>query len=163
MKKPIIIFGTKEIATLAKFYFENDTDRKVEAFTVDDDFCKETKLEGVPIIPLSELGRHFPPSSHDAHVALSYKNMNKLREEKYSVMKKKGYKLISYISTSAVQWPDLIIGDNCFILERQVLQPNVRIGNNVTLWSGNHVGHGSRIGDNSYVSSHVVISGHCQI
>ena len=90
MKKPIIIFGTKEIATLAKFYFENDTDRKVEAFTVDDDFYNETKLEGVPIISLSELGRHFSPSSHDAHVALSYKNMNKLREEKILCNEKKG-------------------------------------------------------------------------
>ena len=31
------------------------------------------------------------------------------------------------------------------------------------LWSGNHIGHGSKIFDHTYVASHVVISGHCQI
>ena len=40
------------------------------------------------------------------------------------------------------------------------MQPFVRIGNNVTLWSGNHIGHDSTIGDHCFISSHVVVSGH---
>ena len=36
MSKPLVIFGSAEIAELAKFYFENDSNRKVVAFTVDD-------------------------------------------------------------------------------------------------------------------------------
>lgn len=39
----------------------------------------------------------------------------------------------------------------------------MRIGNNVTLWSGNHVGHDSTIADHCFISSHVVISGHCTV
>jgi acetyltransferase-like isoleucine patch superfamily enzyme len=39
----------------------------------------------------------------------------------------------------------------------------VKVGNNVTLWSGNHVGHQSLIRDNVFVSSHVVISGYCEV
>jgi carbonic anhydrase/acetyltransferase-like protein (isoleucine patch superfamily) len=35
----------------------------------------------------------------------------------------------------------------------------VTIGNNVTLWSGNHIGHHSVIKDNNFISSHVVVSG----
>ena len=31
------------------------------------------------------------------------------------------------------------------------------------IWSGNHIGHSSKIGDSTYISSHVVISGHCNI
>jgi len=31
------------------------------------------------------------------------------------------------------------------------------------LWSGNHIGHGAKIRDHAYVSSHVVIAGHCDI
>jgi carbonic anhydrase/acetyltransferase-like protein (isoleucine patch superfamily) len=31
------------------------------------------------------------------------------------------------------------------------------------LWSGNHIGHHSRIGDNVFVSSHAVISGLCEV
>jgi UDP-3-O-[3-hydroxymyristoyl] glucosamine N-acyltransferase len=33
----------------------------------------------------------------------------------------------------------------------------------VVLWSGNHIGHHSRIGDNCFISSHVVVSGFCTI
>ena len=35
----------------------------------------------------------------------------------------------------------------------------MRIGNGVTLWSGNHIGHHASIGDFVFISSHVVISG----
>ena len=49
------------------------------------------------------------------------------------------------------------------ILENQTIQPYVKIGNNVTLWSGNHIGHHSEILENTFISSHVVISGGCKI
>ena len=39
----------------------------------------------------------------------------------------------------------------------------MKIGNNVVLWSGNHIGHHSVIRDNCFISSHVVISGFCDI
>ena len=59
--------------------------------------------------------------------------------QKYSEVKKKGFQL-SYISTKAFVGvlPNL---ENCFILENNVIQHGVTIGNNVTLWSGNHIGH----------------------
>ena len=55
------------------------------------------------------------------------------------------------------------IGEHCFILESQVIQPYARIGNNVVLWSGNHIGHHSSIGDHCFVASHVVVSGNVQV
>jgi UDP-3-O-[3-hydroxymyristoyl] glucosamine N-acyltransferase len=51
------------------------------------------------------------------------------------------------------------IGENCFILEDNTIQPFVTIGNNVTLWSGNHIGHHSTIHDHTFIASHVVVSG----
>ena len=44
-------------------------------------------------------------------------------------------------------------------MEHNTIQPFVEIGENTILWSGNHIGHHSRIGANCFVSSHVVISG----
>jgi acetyltransferase-like isoleucine patch superfamily enzyme len=35
----------------------------------------------------------------------------------------------------------------------------VEIGRNTILWSGNHIGHHTRIGDNVFIASHVVVSG----
>ena len=78
-------------------------------------------------------------------------------------MKEAGYNLVSYVCSKSVTWPDLQIGDNCFILENQTIQPTVKIGNNVMIWSGNHLGHNCSIDDHTYISSHVCISGHVKI
>lgn len=163
MSKPLVIFGSAEIAELAKFYFENDSEYRVAAFTVDDDFVVADRLQGLPLVPFSEVAKHFPPAEFEMHVALSYARLNRLRQEKYEQAKGAGYRLASYVSSKSVTWPDLSIGDNCFILENQTIQPAVRIGNNVMIWSGNHLGHGTQIEDHVYIASHAVVSGHCKI
>ncbi len=163
MTKPLVIFGSGEIASLAKYYFEADGGRQVVAFTVDDDYAAEERFEGVPLVAWSEAQTRFAPDDVDMHVALSYQKLNRLRQAKYEQAKAAGYSLASYVCSKATVWPDLKHGDNCFILEDQVIQPTVTIGNNVMLWSGNHIGHGSHIGDHTYFASHVVISGHCKI
>src|SRR5687767_6445960 len=96
--KPLIIFGTGDIAQLANYYFENDSPYKVAAFTVDRAFVTEG-FEGKDVIPFDELSDHLPPSQYDMFIALSYKNLNKVREAKYLAAKKAGYQLVSYVST----------------------------------------------------------------
>lgn len=163
MVKSLIIFGSKEMAELAKFYFENDTEYRIVAFTVDDAYIDKDQILGIPLIPFTEVIDKFPPENYEIHIALSYNKLNKLRQDKYDQVKSFGYKLPSYICSKAVTWPGISIGDNCFILENQTIQPSVQIGNNVILWSGNHIGHGTTIEDHVYISSEVVISGHCRI
>lgn len=163
MLKKIVIFGTAEIAQLAHFYFTHDSEYDVVAFTVDDDFKDIDELNGLPVVGFGEVISKFPPSDYGMHVALSYRKLNQLREEKYTQAKQAGYALVSYIASKSVTWPDLKTGDNCFILENQTIQPTVTIGNNVMIWSGNHIGHGTDIGNHSYIASHAVISGHCKI
>lgn len=163
MLKPLVIFGTAEMAELARFYFDNDSEYRVVAFTADDSFVEGDSFQGLPLVPFSEIEKRFPPAEYGMHVALSYARLNRLRQEKYEQAKAAGYELASYVSSKSVSWPGLAVGDNCFILENQTIQPGVRIGNNVMIWSGNHLGHGSVIGDHTYIASHVVISGHCKI
>ena len=161
--KPLIIFGSAEMAMLARYYFENDTAYRVEAFTVDDAYVNQPSLAGLPLIAWSEALKRYSPDTHDMHVALSYRGLNKLRQEKFEAAKAAGYHLASYVCSKSAVWPDLAIGENCFILENQTIQPTVKIGHNVMLWSGNHIGHGSNIGDHTYFASHIVLSGHCTI
>lgn len=163
MARPLVIFGTAEMAQLARYYFENDSDRRVVAFTADDDHVEAPELNGLPVIPFSEIKTRFPPGEADMHVALSYRGLNRLRQEKFEAAKAAGYRLASYVCSKSVTWPDLSVGENCFILENQTIQPTVKIGDNVMIWSGNHLGHGAKISDHTYISSHVVISGHCEI
>jgi sugar O-acyltransferase (sialic acid O-acetyltransferase NeuD family) len=163
MSKPLVIFGNAEIAELARFYFDNDSEYRVVAFTVDDGFAAGDTFQGLPLVPFSEVTRKFPPAEYEMHVALSYARLNRLRKEKYEQAGAAGYRLASFVCSKSVVWSDLSIGDNCFILENQTIQPRVRIGSNVMIWSGNHIGHGTEIGDHTYIASHVVISGHCKI
>jgi sugar O-acyltransferase (sialic acid O-acetyltransferase NeuD family) len=96
-------------------------------------------------------------------VALSYARVNAIRAEKYAAARASGYRLASYVSSHCTYLSHTPPGDNCFILEDNTIQPFVTIGNNVTLWSGNHIGHDSVIEDHCFVSSHVVVSGHVRI
>ena len=71
--------------------------------------------------------------------------------------------ILTTVSSRAFIWRNVKIGENCFIFEDNTIQPFVKVGNDVVLWSGNHIGHNSTIRDHSFFSSHVVISGFCDI
>lgn len=159
MKKPLILFGNTEMAELAHFYFTNDSDYEVSAFTVDSEYIKEETFCGLPVIPFEQLQSRMAPDSHSMYIALAYSKLNTIRKEKYLAAKKMGYTFASYISSRATVLNQGRIGENCFIFEDNTVQPFVQIGNNVTLWSGNHIGHHSVIHDHTFVASHAVISG----
>jgi sugar O-acyltransferase (sialic acid O-acetyltransferase NeuD family) len=163
MKKSLVIFGTAEIAQLAHFYFSTDSEYEIIAFTVDAAYCKEAFFCGLPVIAFENVFKQYPPEQCDIFVALSYSKLNAIRKEKYLAVKDMGYRVASYISSHATVLNDGSIGDNCLILEDNTIQPFVTIGNNVTLWSGNHIGHHSSIKDHCFISSHVVVSGGVEI
>ena len=141
MNKKLLIFGTGEIGQLAHFYFSNDTKWKVHGFICDDEFFTNDRLLNLPCIKSSELSK-YSTDDYAIHVSLSYKKLNKVRQQKYEFIKNLGYEMPSYISSRATIWSK-DIGKNCLILEDQTIQPNVKIGDNVMLWSGNHIGHGT--------------------
>jgi len=157
--KPLIIFGTGDIGQLARYYFSIDSRRQVAGFTVDGEFLSDHEFCGLPVVPFQELGQQYPPHGYDLFVALSYSKLNQVRRDKYLAGKAMGYQLANYVSSRAAVLPGVQIGENCLILEDNTLQPFVTIGNNVTLWSGNHIGHHSKIHDHCFIASHVVVSG----
>lgn len=159
MKKPLVIFGSGDIAELAHFYFTTDSDTEVAAFTVDRDYITKTELCGLPVVPYEEIIERYPPDKYELFIALAYAKINQVRKQKYLDAKAKGYTIASYVSSHATVLNQGRIGENCFILEDNTIQPFVTIGNNVTLWSGNHIGHHSTIKDHSFLASHIVVSG----
>tara|TARA_B100000963_G_C22528684_1_gene626546 strand:- start:505 stop:1164 length:660 start_codon:yes stop_codon:yes gene_type:complete len=161
--KKLILFGKGPYAQIAKDYFNKDSDYEVVAFTLDNEFIDADNYEGLPMVSFDQIQEKYPPSEFNMHIALSYTDMNKLREAKYIEAKSKGYYLASYVSSNCSYKSKYLCGDNCFIFEDNTIQPYVKIGNNVILWSGNHVGHHSIIKDHNFISSHVVISGSCII
>jgi sugar O-acyltransferase (sialic acid O-acetyltransferase NeuD family) len=163
MARKLVIFGAGDIAQLAHFYLAGDGGREVAAFTVDAAYLQGDTFDGLPLTPFEQVQEAYPPAEHDLFVAMSYTKLNAARAQKCAEGKAKGYRLASYVSTRATTFAGFTPGENCFILEDNTIQPFVRIGANVTLWSGNHVGHHSEIADNCFIASHVVISGGVKI
>jgi len=159
----LVIFGTGDIARLANFYFKRDSPHEVVAFTVDPEYRGGDSFEGLPLVDATEVVTRYPPETHEMFVAISYAKMNQVRASKYEQMKRAGYRLASYVSSRCSYLSDTPPGDNCFILEDNTIQPFVTIGNDVTLWSGNHIGHDSVIEDHCFITSHVVVSGNVKV
>jgi sugar O-acyltransferase (sialic acid O-acetyltransferase NeuD family) len=159
----IVVFGTGEIAELADFYFTHDSEFEVAGFTVDEAYLTETRFRDRPVVAFERVAEAFPPERFGLFVAVSYARLNAVRVEKVLAARAKGYRLVSYLSSRATVFPGFELKENCFILEDNTIQPFARIGANVTLWSGNHIGHHSIIEDDVFVASHVVVSGGVRI
>lgn len=160
----VVIFGINDLAELAHFYFSHENIKSEGeiipvAFSVNREYFKENEFKGLPVVPFEELEKHYSPDDYNLFAPVTD---NKLREKIYTEGKERGYRFISYVSSRCTNFSSSI-GENCFILEDNTIQPFTTIGNNVVLWSGNHIGHHSNIEDNIFFTSHVVVSGHCHI
>jgi sugar O-acyltransferase (sialic acid O-acetyltransferase NeuD family) len=159
----VIIFGIQDFAELAHYYLENDSEHEVVAFSVHEKYLPEPPIfKGLPVVAFETIEKEYAPDDFQFFAPMAPQEMNRLRESVYHAIKAKGYELISYVSSKATLFNNPI-GDNCFILENNTIQPFTTIGNNVVLWSGNHIGHHSVIKDHVMFTSQVVLSGHCVV
>ena len=162
MKKKLLIFGDGEIAEQAFFYFSKQSEYQITAFITDNP--NDQKFKNLPLASSDDLEKDFLNTEYFIHVAISYRNLNKNREDKFKFFEKKNYNFASFISDKSTILTDKKnLGRNLFILEEQSIQTGVKIGDNVMIWSNNHIGHNSFISSHTYISSNVTISGHCEI
>ena len=159
----VVIFGASQLADLAHFYLTHDSPHEVVAFTLDADYRDTDTHRGLPLVDFEKIVDRYPPTEYAMFLPISFKRMSHFRRERYEQAKTRGYTLISYVSSKATTWPDLDIGENCFIFEDNTIQPFVKIGSNCVLWSGNHIGHHTTIGDHVFFTSQVVLSGACTV
>jgi sugar O-acyltransferase (sialic acid O-acetyltransferase NeuD family) len=159
----LVIVGAGENAEIAREYFTHDSPHEVVAYSVESRFLEADEKDGLPIVPFEELARHYPPGEHQAFVALSSTQLNRVRMRLYRAVRQLGFRCASYVSSHAFVWRNVTIGENTFVFEHNVLQHHVSVGDNVVLWSGNHIGHRTVIQDDVFVASHAVISGYCTI
>ncbi|MFD2442764.1 acetyltransferase [Bacillus sp. CGMCC 1.16607] len=159
----LIIFGTGKTAELAYYYFTNDSKYEVIGFAVDGKYMNVKEFYGLPVYEFETIENNINVDEVYFFAALTYTKMNEIREIKIKNAREKGFRLASYISSKATIFNNVKIGEHCFILENNNIQPFVEIGDNNILWSGNHVGHHSKIGNNNFITSHVVISGNVRI
>jgi sugar O-acyltransferase (sialic acid O-acetyltransferase NeuD family) len=158
----LVIFGAGQIAEVAKVYIDAHSEHRIVGFTVDAQFANSDSFAGLPLVAWDRLAEFFPPDQVELLGPLSYRRMNELRRDRYIEGKARNYRFASFIHPhSHIYTRD--IGENCFILEANVIQPFVKIGNNVMIWSSNHLGHHCVVGDHCFIASHVGIAGSARI
>jgi sugar O-acyltransferase (sialic acid O-acetyltransferase NeuD family) len=158
----IVIFGAGQIAEVATAYIDRHGPDRVVGFTVDRSHAKSETLHGRPIIPWEDLERRFPPGSVKLLGPLSYQRLNDFRRERHLEGKSRGYGFASFIHPQSHVYAEAI-GENCFILENNVIQPFARIGDGVIIWSGSHIGHHAVVEDFCFLSSQVGLGGGAHI
>jgi sugar O-acyltransferase (sialic acid O-acetyltransferase NeuD family) len=157
--KSVVVFGAGTFSSLAWFCLTNDSQWKVNAFTVDKPFLTKSMHEGLPVVPFEDLLNIYPPSTTKLLIPIGYTRINGLRMERFQQATELGYELISYISSRASVWPNQSFGRNCLVYEHAIIQPFTTIGDNVIIRSGANIGHHGIIGNHSFIATEVVFGG----
>ena len=141
-----MIFGTGDFArTGARSTCDDDSPHEVVAFTVHERYIDDARAE-------RPAGRPVRDARGTAIRPIRLRDVRRDRLQRREQGARRGLRpsartRATSSSRTSTRRPSVgtssEIGDNCFVFEENVIQPNVRIGNNVILWSGNHIGHDS--------------------
>jgi len=156
MKK--VIFGTSVFSKLVKWYIEHDTDDRIDAFTVEKEYRKDTVFCGTPIIPFEELDNIGKPSEISVINTCGYHKMNDIRHKIFEMCLEKGYEIGSFIHPSAcIKGAKLGLGN--IILPDVLVSPYASIGNCNIIFNKTIIGHDCIVGNFNYFSGGVNTGG----
>lgn len=159
----IVIFGAGKIAEVLHDYVQRDSAMQVRAFCVDSGYKESNEFLGMPLLETADLPTKFPSSRYAVLMAIGYHECNALRARKAAELKAMGYHLASFISSRAWIAGNAVIGEGCVVLDTASVEPGVRIGDNVALWSGAVVGHHSVIGNDCWLAAGATVGGGANI
>ena len=160
--KKVVIFGVGNFAKLVHSYLKNSP-HDVVGFTVNARMLKESTFLSLPVTPFENIVELFPPKDFCLFIAMGHTDMNKNRAKIFNESKKLGYELLSYVHPTSTIGEDVTMGENCLILENNVIQPFVTLGDDVIIWSNNVISHDVVIKEHCFIIHQVVISGYVTI
>lgn len=161
--KDIVILGAGKIAEVLYDYVSRDSDMRVHGFCVDAAYRHSDEFQGQPLVALEDLPKRFPPERYAVLMAIGYHECNALRARKAAEVKTMEYRLASYVSTRAWVAGSAQMGEGCVVLDHVSIEPGVRLGDNVALWSGVVVGHHANIGDHCWLAAGATMGGGARI
>jgi sugar O-acyltransferase (sialic acid O-acetyltransferase NeuD family) len=161
--RKLILFGNGRGADVAYRFMSRDTQHEIVGFTVDQAYIQDRTFHGLPLVPFETVETVYPPEEYRMLILLGYQGMNELRQRKFLEAKAKGYAMASYVASDIFRVEDIDVGENCFILDNQSISLDVKIGNNVVMWSSNHIGDMTHIADHAWISSHVTIAANVSV
>jgi len=157
----IILFGIGQLSQLLHDYIQDDGQFEIVAFTAD--HPDVDTLYDLPVIDFANIETRFSPSEYKILIVIGYSERNQKRKRVFERVKNKGYSMINYIHSSSIVPKSTVMGENCIILENNVFQPHVSIGNDLGMLSANLVSHHVKIEDHCFLTEHVCVGGRVTI
>lgn len=162
--RKLVIFGIGKIGQVVYHHFSTDSDYEVAAFTLDRAFLpKDSRYGGLPVVAFEEVEKQYPPAEYDMFVAIGYQQLNQLRADRLTEARNKGYGIASYVSSQNKHMDRSQIGENCFVMSGDPMQPHTATGDNCFIWTGALIGHHTKVGNHCWITSGVTIGGNCRI
>jgi sugar O-acyltransferase (sialic acid O-acetyltransferase NeuD family) len=155
----LVIFGIGQQAENLWASLQGSKEYRVVGFTVDREYLQKTTLFDLPVVPFDAVMGLFPPQHYWMHIAASYRQVNRLRAEKFQAAWQLGYRMANLFSSDARIHDQATFGNNVVIGTQTIVDPFVSIGDDVHIASGCIIGHHAHIGDHCFLASGVIISG----
>ena len=155
--KNVIVYGAGEFGSLISNVISYHTDLSIVAY-VDDDSEKIGRLiDGAPVLGNEDIVK-FAQENRIKYAISSIGN-NKIRAEKYTLLKNKGFQMLSIVHPQALIDTKVKYGDNVIIEMGTAIHTNSNIGNNVFLGGDALIGHHNKIGNHVLVGGNVSFGG----
>jgi len=159
----VVIVGAGEWAAVVFEHLRHDSPYEPVAFCAAEEQLSADGYRGLPLVPLADLARTYPPDRYLAFVAVAPSQLSQAGRRLYATVKGAGYTCASYISSRAFALRTARIGENTFVHQRVALQHGVRVGDNVVIGSGTCIGHSAVVADDCFVGPRVATAGFCRI
>jgi len=153
----VIVFGTGQMSRLAWHRLNRESPHRVVAFTVDAQWITGSSFCGLPVVAFERLAERYPPDRFAMFVPLSYRELSRVRVEKYEAAKARGYRFVSVVTSAAGIDPGVEIGENCFIDTGAIIAPFSRIGDNCAVSEGAVISHDVIVAAHCFVSCAAVV------
>lgn len=159
MKRRTVLFGAGKFAELLRYCLAHDSDHTVAGFAVDESYLSTSIGGDLPVVDFAHLEEVFPPEDNMLMFAVGAHQQNTLRRDRFSSAKRRGYEVATYISSRAITWPDLSIGEGVLVFEGAIVQPHARIGRNTAIRSAVHLSHHVVVGDHCFIGPGACLGG----
>ena len=158
----LIIYGVGEFAKLVRYYFEYETEYKVVAYCLDEQYIENDMFDNLPVVGFDLLEDEYSNTSHKVFIAVGYKNM-RVRKLLFEKVQEKNYTMASFISKNVLRDPSVKIGENCFVLQGAILEPFCEIEDNTYINSGVTVCHHAKVSKHCFIAAKALIGGYVRI
>lgn len=163
MNKKLIIIGNTEHALTMLQYIHNVNYGDVVAFSVNEQYIREPKIKGIPVLPLEKLDQYYQPDQVNLILGIGYTKMGDVKEKLFRLLTDRGYQFVNFIHPTAIIAEDVELGTGNNILEGVILEAGVKLSDGNLLFGGTMIAHDTIVGSFNSFSVKVVVAGCSQV